>query len=257
MIGPWLWWACASGDTYIVEGTVVSLSGERTVTLDHREVRGLMGPMVMPFEVSDPTLLEGVRPGARVVARLRIDGSTSQIEALRVTGHGDVPVPAAERPLPLAAGERLTPLDVALAGGGTLRIGRGQAGPVLVGFVYTRCPVPEACPMAVSKMMAMQDALPPGARILAVTIDPAFDTVDVLSAYGQRVGAAPGRWDFGRLDPESTAALAWAAALQVIDNGATVEHGNRWLVLAADGVLVERYDDHVWALDRVYQQLAK
>jgi protein SCO1/2 len=126
-----------------------------------------------------------------------------------------------------------------------------------VGFVYTRCPIPEACPLAVAKMAAMADALPEGARLLAVTIDPAFDTAEVLRAYGERVGAKPGHWDFGRLDPESTASLAWAAALQVIDNGTTVEHANRWFVLGADGVLVERYDDHAWALDRVFQQLVR
>lgn len=253
----WMLLLACGGDTYIVEGTVVSVEGPTTVTIDHREVRGLMPAMVMPFKVADPALLEGVGPGARVVARLRLDGPTSVLEALRVTGQGDVPVPPSDRPLPLRPGETLAALDVPVAGGETVRLGKGQTNAVLVGFVYTRCPIPEACPAAVARMAAMEDALPPDtkARVLAITLDPAFDTLDVLSAWGDGIGTVNGRWDLGRLDASTTAALASQAALQVTDNGTTIEHGVRWLVLGPGGLLIERYDDHGWQLDRVYQQL--
>ncbi|RIK99302.1 MAG: copper-binding protein [Proteobacteria bacterium] len=49
------------------KGTVAGVSVEKQeITLDHGEIPGVMGAMVMTFSVSDPKVLEGVSPGAKV-----------------------------------------------------------------------------------------------------------------------------------------------------------------------------------------------
>ena len=49
------------------QGTVVGVdAAKQQITLDHGEIPGVMGAMTMTFAVSDPKLLEGVAPGARV-----------------------------------------------------------------------------------------------------------------------------------------------------------------------------------------------
>ena len=57
---------------YDIKGKVVSIEpGDKTVTLDHEDIPGLMKGMVMEFSVQDATLLEGVRPGDAVEGKLK------------------------------------------------------------------------------------------------------------------------------------------------------------------------------------------
>ena len=75
---------------------------------------------------------------------------------------------------------------------------------VLVGFVFSRCPMPKACPLTMKRMQAIQAKWKERVakrqtggkkiRLLAVTIDPDFDTPDILTHYGQAYEADPHYW---------------------------------------------------------------
>ena len=64
-------------------------------------------------------------------------------------------------------------------------------------------------------------------------------------------------FQLGRLDEEPLRGLAERAALRrlMTDGGARFDHGIRFLVIGADGRLIERYDDTKWPLERVVSQL--
>jgi protein SCO1/2 len=246
--------SCWGSNAYIVEGVVVEVSGPTSVVLDHEAIEGLgMSAMVMDFQVSDAGLLKGVVPGDRVYARMAIEQRGAMLHKLRVTGHGPPPV-TATGPTPVRPGALLPRTEVTLADGRSLVLGAGQEGPVALTFLYTTCPMPEFCPAIVMRMQALQDQLPERARIVAVTIDPDGDTPEVLKAYGEAVGAGD-RWLFARAG-EALAGLAMRAALRVVESDQEIQHSIRLLVLDADGLLVERYDDNNWPLERVVQQLA-
>jgi protein SCO1/2 len=58
----------------------------------------------------------------------------------------------------------------------------------VVAFVFTRCPVADACPMTMSRLQQTSELRPilaPDAQLqfLVVTLDPDYDTPAVLSAY--------------------------------------------------------------------------
>ncbi len=147
---------------------------------------------------------------------------------------------------------------VPLADGTTRVVGAGQDSPTLLTFLYTTCPQPAFCPAIAARLQGLQSALEPGeATLLAITIDPDGDTPEVLRAYGERVGADPAIWRFGRLDPEALTDLAARAALTVdtVTGGTEILHSIRILVLDAEGRLVERYDDARFPAERVLQQL--
>ena len=247
---------CWGKDAYIVEGTVIEVTSSSEVVIDHEEVYGLMGAMVMPFRVRDPALLDGVRPGARVVARLRTRPEGAFLDKLRVTGHGVVPSSGTPSgPAPLRPGERLPRTEIPVHGGDTWVIGQGQPSAVAVAFLYTTCPIPEFCPAVVTRLQGLQDAVGADARILAVTIDPEGDTLEVLARFADTVGAKPEVWRFGRLEGTAFQHLVQRAALSLVKEGSEVVHALRLLVLDAEGRLVERYDDNRWPEDRVVQQL--
>lgn len=70
-------------------------------------------------------------------------------------------------------------------------------------FIFTRCAGP--CPRMTEKMRQLQTAtrnLARGeARLISVTVDPAYDVPAVLSQYGARIGSNPDRWSFLTGDP--------------------------------------------------------
>jgi protein SCO1/2 len=63
-------------------------------------------------------------------------------------------------------------------------------------IIFTRCPGP--CARMTKQMSELQAALPPdeAIQLVSLTADPEFDTPEVLKTYGERSGAAPGRWQF-------------------------------------------------------------
>ncbi len=66
----------------------------------------------------------------------------------------------------------------------------------VVNVIFTRCPGP--CLTMSRQFAKLQDRLPAdgSARLVTLTIDPEFDTADVLIQYGRKLGAHDQRWWF-------------------------------------------------------------
>ncbi len=248
--------ACWGQNTYIVEGTVVEVHPPHEVVLDHKDIPGFMGAMVMPFSVDDPALLTGLEPGHTVLGRLEVADNRAAITKIRITGQGAVPQMVDDGPLPIRPGQKLPPLQVELEDGSVGLLGPGQDRPTALAFVYTRCPMPDYCPATVARLQALQAQIGPEQRILAMTLDPEFDTADVLADYAEQSSADVKRWRFGRFSAKETADLAILAGMPVAkDETGTIVHALRFMVIDKDGRLIERYDDNNWPLDRVVTQL--
>jgi Cu/Ag efflux protein CusF len=71
---------------YPIRGTVKAIAADRrSVTLDHEEIPGLMGPMEMEFGVADPSVVQGLEAGTRVEGVLRVRGRGPLITRLSRT----------------------------------------------------------------------------------------------------------------------------------------------------------------------------
>ncbi len=247
--------ACWGGNAYIVEGTVVEVASPTEVVVDHEAIDGLMGAMVMSFEAKDPSVFAELEPGDRITARLMVEDHHYYLVKVRETGKAPVPK-AAAGPAPIKPGNPFPATTVAAADGTPIALGQGQDRPTLVTFLYTSCPRPEMCPATVMRLQGLQSQLQAGqARLVAVTIEPDTDTPEVLSQFASNAGADPDLWQFARVEGDTLTALAMHAALNVMDDGGEILHGTRYLVLGADGTLIERYDDNNWPTDRLVQQL--
>jgi protein SCO1/2 len=249
--------ACGGADTYIVEGVVVDVRSPTEVVVDHAEIPGLMGAMVMPFRVAPGATPTPLTAGDRIYARLETAGGASTLTKVRVVGHDPSREQATDAgPGPVRPGATLPQAVVSTPDGGRVTVGVGQDLPTVLTFLYTTCPLPEFCPATTRRLQELQDRLTGvPARLVAVTIDPAHDTPEVLTRYAASVGARPDRWVFGRLEGAELERLAAAAALSVAPGTRTIEHNTRFLVLDKAGVLIERYDDSRFPADRVIEQL--
>ena len=249
--------ACGGGgNEYIVEGTVYEKPSPTRIVVDHEDIRGFMPAMVMPFDVRDAALLADVSPGDTIVARLQVEQNGAFLEKVRVTGRGVVPADyAAVGTDAVLPGAELPTLQVPTHDGSVWTIGPGQPEATAITFAYTRCPIPDYCPLTMRHMAALQSELAGDARVLVVTLDPEFDTNEVLTQYAATHGAVSGEMALGRLTGDDLAALTKAAGLSIDTSTGEILHGLRLMVTDANGALIERYDDNRYPMDRVVSQL--
>jgi cytochrome oxidase Cu insertion factor (SCO1/SenC/PrrC family) len=66
----------------------------------------------------------------------------------------------------------------------------------IASVIFTRCV--EECPLVSGHMARLQDVLTaePDVRLVSITVDPAYDTPEVLTRYAQSFAAQPQRWFF-------------------------------------------------------------
>lgn len=66
----------------------------------------------------------------------------------------------------------------------------------VVDFIFTSCA--GICPMMSGRMAWMQEEFRdyPSIQLVSFSVDPETDTPEVLTAYGERYGALPGKWTF-------------------------------------------------------------
>jgi len=66
----------------------------------------------------------------------------------------------------------------------------------IASVIFTRCV--EECPLVSSHMARLQDVFTaePDVRLVSITVDPAYDTPEVLTRYAQSFAAQPQRWLF-------------------------------------------------------------
>jgi len=241
---------------HAVRGVVVDVNSPTQIVVDHEAIPGVMAAMTMPFSVPEGSLPEGgVRPGDVIEGVLVMDQRRSFLHQVKVTGHQEVAASTEAGVAPLRAGDVLAPMAIPVTGDTVWTVGEGQGIGTAVAFLYTTCPLPEFCPAVVTRLQGLQETVRGKARLLAVTIDPKGDTLEVLTGFAEGVGAYPDTWRFGRVEGEAFHQLTGKAALAHAPGKDEVIHGLRLLVLDADGRLVERYDDNAWPEARVAQQL--
>lgn len=104
-------------------------------------------------------------------------------------------------------------------------------------FIFTRCAGP--CPVMTSRMASLNQSL--GSKVndvelVTITVDPEFDTPEVLKKYSERVGGSD-RWHFltGPKDKvEETVSKGFLQALAKEPSGAPI-HSTRFVLVDRDG----------------------
>ncbi|MCF6314052.1 MAG: copper-binding protein [Verrucomicrobiales bacterium] len=77
----------ASTRSFKVRGIVKEVKRkERLVVIDHEEIPGYMGAMIMPFTVKDASELLGLEPGDEIRFEYRVQDLRSWIEKVQKTG---------------------------------------------------------------------------------------------------------------------------------------------------------------------------
>ena len=228
------------------------------IVVAHDAVQELMPAMTMAFEIGGATPF--VQRGDRIQATLHLSGSRSWLENVAVTarlGASHVQAPPATRAVPgvLVPGLPLIDQD------GEPMTLRDPAGRVMVvSFIYSRCPMPDLCPLVVSHLETLRRRVNEegqGRRLalLGVTLDPAFDTPAVLRAYGESMLKGTTRFDQWTLATGTAAQVEDAARFFDVgyraDRGFVV-HTLTTAVIGGDGRVVRLFASNSWRPDELF-----
>jgi len=248
-----------------VKGIVVSVdNADGSVTLDHEAIPGYMPAMRMPFPVRDQEVLKEFEPGDSVRATLVVGDRGYWLENFSVT-KGGTTLPAAGFGSEPGPGAPLPAVSLVRQDGEPLKLGGASGKARVITFIFTRCPLPDYCPLmsenfaAVDRAVEGDPALAGRVRLLSVTLDPEFDTPEVLREYGARYAGGGGqpfaRWDFATGSPAEIRRLAEFLGLSYKEEGGQIVHSLRTAVVAPDGTLRKLYRGNEWKPAEILDEL--
>jgi protein SCO1/2 len=253
---------------YPLHGQVISLElARRTVTLNHEAIKGFMPGMTMPYEVQDAKLLDGLAPGDLVDATLAVFSNGAYLTSIKKVGEAPLQKPPADTPAPSASSglELLKPGDTVPNAsfvdqdGRKRRFGDFKGSPVVVTFIYTKCPLPTFCPLMDRHFASMQKTLKAepalkSVHLVTVSFDPVTDTPRVLKAHAKTLNADLSRWTFltgDRDEIDRFAARFGVAVSRASNDPRDITHNLRTAIIDADGKVVKVYTGNEWRPEEI------
>ena len=251
---------------YPLQGTVVSVDkAQQHLVIDHKDIPGFMGAMTMPYPVADAKVLDQVGPGDQITADVVVSDTSVRLEKVVVVKKGSGAKPQSELQPSQPAG---TLPDFTLVNQDGKRIGlrqyRGRA--LLITFIYTRCPLPDYCPLMthnfaeIDKALGKSPQLYASTHLLSVSFDPKFDTPQVLRKYARSYVADKGQetfnhWEFAALPAAETKDVTQYFNIFLSQQDGQITHSMCTVIVSPDGTLYREYHDSDWKPEDVLGDL--
>jgi protein SCO1/2 len=249
----------ASIKQYDMTGMVLAVhASTQELTIKHDDIVGYMPGMTMNFPVVASSLMMGREPGELIKATLEVDDLKVRLTSITHVGMGTIPTDT--NAIAMAGGvlEPGDPMpDVALIDQDDRRrsLAEWRGTPVLVTFIYTRCPLPNYCPLmdrnfvTIQRLVAADPQLQGRLRLISVSFDPDYDTPAVLTAHARTIGADLATWTLltgDRPTVDKLAARFGVGVLRGPDGTTEITHNLRTALFAADGTLLTMYPGSDW-----------
>ena len=263
--------ASTGAKQYELKGKVVSVDkSNHKVTISHEKIGDYMEAMTMPFTLLDDWVYSELTPGALIQATLVVDQGMSWLENPIVTKVADPtlarseetgvePSPGAETPAFTLVNQDAKKIS--------FKQYRGQN--LVLTFIYTRCPLPDYCPLMTDNFAKIKTALDQNAalksktHLLSISVDPDYDKPTVLREYGTRAFTQAGgkpdfkQWEFASGSPEEVKKVAEFFGLQYWPEKDQIIHGLRTAIVGADGKVIKVWRGNEWKPEEVVKELEK
>jgi protein SCO1 len=259
--------------TFTLQGQVQSLDVPRKlVTVKHEEIVGFMPAMTMPYEVADAKALDGLAPGDLINSKLVVFSNGARLVDIKKVGTAPLEKPPADIPNPPAAssgfellkpGEAVPDTKFLDQDGKARHFGGFKGTPVVVTFIYTRCPLPTFCPLMDRHFATLQKSLKTdpalkNVHLVTVSFDPTTDTPAVLKKHAKSLEADPARWTFltgDRDDVDQFASRFGVSVGRALNDARDITHNLRTAIVDADGKLAKVYTGNDWSPEQILKDL--
>jgi protein SCO1/2 len=247
--------APAAAHTERLTGVVVSVLGASGEAVVRHDAFGGMPAMTMEFAVEPRTALASLHAGDRIQAEADLTPDVPRLTQVRVTG---TMLGAQTRVLhdvqPLGIGDTMpqTVFFDQLGRGFNFTSFRGKT--VVLAFIYTRCKDARMCPLVSANFHMLQRKLAdvPSVHLVEITLDPTYDTPQVLANYGRRFDADPDRWSLGTGPADVVNDFAAQFGIAVFpDANVGLIHSERTAIIDRNGRIADLLDAAAWNPDDV------
>lgn len=111
----------------------------------------------------------------------------------------------------------------------------------ILDFIFTSCPGP--CPIMSTNMRTLykQYKLHPDLQFISISVDPEYDTQEVLKLYADANGVNDARWKFLRANMKSTKNLSTGGFMFMSDN-LPAGHSVKFVLIDEDGNIRQYYN---------------
>lgn len=253
---------CEISRTFDVQGRVVGFGDDgRTMIVEHTEIEGYMPAMTMPFKADSPAVVAGLSHGQAIGFTLVVTPDSSWVRGVTPLPDDALPAHPAGRSVPapvepgggamLAEGDRVPAFTLVDQDSTALRLSDFAGRTLVVTFIYTRCPLPDYCPLMSRNFQELQPVLAEryGDRVhlLSISFDPDNDTPATLKAYARRYTRDLSTWSFATGSAEQLRGVLepFGVFVQAGDGGEFV-HNLTTAVIAPDGTLQARWRGNDW-----------
>jgi protein SCO1/2 len=244
---------------FTVRGMILSVDPQAgIVRIAHEEIPDYMPAMTMPFMVRDSNILRNVKPGDQVSFNLSVTSDDSWISSMEKRSGTASESGLASRAqgsdgdaTRLQPGESIPDLTFVDQDGNARKFTEFSDKFLVLTFIYTRCPLPNFCPLLTRKFGELQDRLgkefPGKFHLLSVTIDPAYDTPELLKHYASVHSSDPARWTFATGTKQQVAAIAELFGLTYDQKiPGLIDHDMRTALIAPKGQLLHIWKSNFW-----------
>jgi protein SCO1/2 len=259
-----------SADHYDTRGVVRGFSPDRsTIEIQHENIPGFMPSMTMPFVAHDPKELTDLKIGDAISFRMAITKTDFWIENIKRIGREGVNVAepkqtssnSAARDARLKEGDEMPAFSLMHQSGERITLGTFRDEPLVLTFVFTRCPVPNFCPRMSNNFEELQTAIKAGSgrlgmtRLLSITLDPGYDTPKILSDYAAFHHADSKVWTFATGDEKEIDSLARAFSVYRRTEGGTISHGLATALINPNGKIEKIWRGNSWTPAEVTESI--
>lgn len=245
-------------------GEILRVVPERKLlVVQHDEIKDYMPAMTMEFLVSSGDLALA-KPGQKIRAEMiaqkdgefrlekiwpndkaLVDAVTAGEKRLREDTHNRGKNAYSGDPHDLAANFVLYDQN-----GRVVQSAGFRGRQIMLNFIFTRCPVPNMCPAATAKMIAVQrrarEAGVKDLEIVSITLDPDYDTPGVLREYADTRGIDTSNFSFLTGPEKAIRDLLTQFGVISEFKGDILQHTLVTLLIDPAGKIVHRTDLSSW-----------
>lgn len=241
------------------------------MSIEHEDIPGFMPSMTMPFSVQDQKEIAGLKIGDGISFRMTVTLKDLFLDQVKKIPASEVrvaePTPAGSASSPASArlreGDAAPSFSLTNQNGEPVTLDTFRGRPFVLTFIFTRCPVPTFCPRISQNFFQLQEAIKSDqalagkVRLLSITLDPGFDTPEILKAYAEHQKADSQIWTFATGEPAEIDKLTQSFAVHVQPEGGTISHGLATALVGPDGKVVMIWRGNAWQPSEVIDELRR
>ncbi|HWA96055.1 MAG TPA: SCO family protein [Terracidiphilus sp.] len=256
---------------YDLRGKIIGTQpGTGEVYIDNDDIPGFMEKMVMPYKLKDPSILSDLHPNDVITAKLHVpkDGKGGYyIDQIVIVAQGKPDYrPKISYHVP-SPGDKVPDFRLRNQDGKVIHLEQYKGKALLITFIYTRCPLPNFCPLVtrnfanIERQLATKPDLQKKTELLCVSFDPEHDTPARLRAYGAQYLGSDSSTAFAHINFAVPDKKVLSEMAKYFDVGITVgpndqiTHTLSTTLIGPDGKVVQYYPGNDWTVEQVLGDL--